>query len=167
MTDFAPPLDPSALDADISEFYELSYQLSLLARRQLQAALAAYSLTPPQYAVMKTIDSCQNSITVTALAEATHQVMPTITGILNRLEERGLVIRRRSPTDRRTLLISVTPAGADLLREFSQTIRVGVKSLLSEISPADRQHLLQVIRALTSKLEASLTSTTKEDLSVD
>ncbi|HWR65067.1 MAG TPA: MarR family transcriptional regulator, partial [Bellilinea sp.] len=118
MTAYAPPLDPPALDPDISEFYELSYQLSLLARRQMQAALAVYNLTSPQYAVMKTIDNCQNSITVTALAEATHQVMPTITGILNRLEERALVIRRRSPTDRRTLLISVTPAGAAILSEF-------------------------------------------------
>ena len=167
MTAYAPPLDPPALDADISEFYELSYQLSLLARRQMQAALAVYNLTPPQYAVMKTIDSCQNSITVTALAEATHQVMPTITGILNRLEERALVIRRRSPTDRRTLLVSVTPAGAAILSEFSQTIRVGVKSLLSEISPADRQHLLRAIRTLKNKLETSLTSIAKEDLSVE
>jgi len=167
MTAFAPPLDPPALDADISEFYELSYQLSLLARRQMQAALAVYNLTPPQYAVMKTIDSCQNSITVTALAEATHQVMPTITGILNRLEERNLVIRRRSPTDRRTLLVSVTPAGAAILSEFGQTIRVGVKSLLTEISPPDRQHLLRAIRALKDKLETSLTSIPKEDLSVD
>ena len=167
MTAYAPPLDPPALDTDISEFYELSYQLSLLARRQMQAALAVYNLTPPQYAVMKTIDSCQNSITVTALAEATHQVMPTITGILNRLEERALVIRRRSPTDRRTLLVSVTPAGAAILSEFSQTIRVGVKSLLSEISPADRQHLLRAIRTLKNKLETSLTSIAKEDLSVE
>jgi DNA-binding MarR family transcriptional regulator len=167
MTAYAPPLDPPALDADISEFYELSYQLSLVARRQMQAALAVYNLTPPQYAVMKTIDSCQNSITVTALAEATHQVMPTITGILNRLEERALVIRRRSPTDRRTLLVSVTPTGAAVLSEFSQTIRVGVKSLLSEISPADRQHLLRAIRTLKNKLETSLTSIAKEDLSVD
>lgn len=167
MTAYAPPLDPPALDPDISEFYELSYQLSLLARRQMQAALAVYNLTSPQYAVMKTIDNCQNSITVTALAEATHQVMPTITGILNRLEERALVIRRRSPTDRRTLLISVTPAGAAILSEFGQTICIGVKSVLSEISPADRQHLLLAVRALKNKLETSLTSITKEDLSVE
>jgi len=93
--------------------------------------------------------------------------MPTITGILNRLEERGLVLRRRSPTDRRTLLISITPAGAAILSEFGQTIRVGVKSLLSEISPADRQHLLRVIRTLHDRLETSLTPLPKEDLSVE
>src|SRR3989304_1110738 len=101
MTAFAPPLDPSAIDADLNEFYELSYQLSLLARRQMQAALAVYNLTPPQYAVLQPVAACQTSISVTALAEPTHQVMPTITGILNRLEERGLVVRQRSQTDRR------------------------------------------------------------------
>ena len=167
MTAFAPPLDPSAIDADLNEFYELSYQLSLLARRQMQAALAVYNLTPPQYAVIKTVAGCQNSICVTALAEATHQVMPTITGILNRLEERGLVVRQRSQTDRRALLISITPAGQAILTEFGQTIRAGVKSLLAEISPTDRQNLLQSIRTLKDKFETSLTPLPKEDLSVD
>ncbi|MRR32326.1 hypothetical protein EG834_18805, partial [bacterium] len=77
MTAFAPPLDPTAVDTEFSEFYELSYQLSHLARRQMHTALAVYNLTPPQYAVMKTIAGCSTTITVTALAEATHQVMPT------------------------------------------------------------------------------------------
>src|SRR3990172_7217033 len=138
MTAFAPPLDPSAIDADLNEFYELSYQLSLLARRQMQAALAVYNLTPPQYAVIKTVAGSQNSISVTALAEPTHQVMPTI-----------------------------TPAGQAILTEFGQTIRAGVKSLLAEISPADRQNLLQSIRTLKDKFETSLTPLPKEDLSVD
>jgi len=93
--------------------------------------------------------------------------MPTITGILNRLEERGLVVRQRSQTDRRALLISITPAGQAILTEFGQTIRAGVKSLLAEISPADRQNLLQSIRTLKDKFETSLTPLPKEDLSVD
>src|SRR3990172_7579175 len=137
MTAFAPPLDPSAIDADLNEFYELSYQLSLLARRQMQAALAVYNLTPPQYAVIKTVAGCQNSISVTALAEANHQLMST------------------------------TPAGQAILTEFGQTIRAGVKSLLAEISPTDRQNLLQSIRTLKDKFETSLTPLPKEDLSVD
>ena len=167
MTAFAPPLEPTTIDAEFSEFYELSYQLSHLARRQMHAALSVYNLTPPQYAVMKTIAGCSTTITVTALAEATHQVMPTITGILNRLEERGLVCRQRSPADRRTQIITITPAGAAILSDFGQRVRAGMSSLLAEIAPADRQYLLQIIRTLKEKFETALIPATKEDLSVD
>src|SRR5574340_1733373 len=87
----------SILDLDIDLFFEMTYRLSHLVRHRLQALLASHNLTPPQYTAMRTIETRGNSISVSALAEADHQVTPTITGILNRLEERGLVIRRRSP----------------------------------------------------------------------
>lgn len=167
MSTIAPPIDHSAVDADSAELYELAYQLSLLARRQMQAALAAYNLTAPQYSVMKCVLSHHNSISVTALAEATHQVMPTITGILNRLEERGLVVRQRSTTDRRTQLISITPPAESILAEFSQHNRQVMSALLAEIGPVERRVLLQIIRTLTVKFAPSIPVDRKEEPSLE
>lgn len=156
MDAFAYPIDQTAIDADTAELYELAYQLSHLARRQMHAALAAYNLTLPQYSVLKCVRSHQNNISVSALAEATHQVLPTITGILNRLEERDLVVRRRSPTDRRTQLISITPPAENILIEFSQRNRAQMSVLLTKISPEERRFLLQIIRTLTEQFSPSI-----------
>lgn len=158
MNTFAHPTDQTAVDADAAELHELAYQLSHLARRQMHAALAAFNLTMPQFSVLKCILSHQNNISVSALAEATHQVLPTITGILNRLEERDLVVRRRSPTDRRTQLISITPPAENILIEFSQRNRAQMSALLTKISPEERRLLLQIIRTLTEQFTPSISA---------
>ncbi|HBA90350.1 MAG TPA: hypothetical protein DCZ08_00710 [Anaerolineaceae bacterium] len=156
MDAIAPPIDRTAVDADAAELHELAYQLSHLARRQMHAALAAFNLTMPQFSVLKCILAHQNNISVSALAEATHQVLPTITGILNRLEERGMVVRRRSPTDRRTQLISITPPAENLLAEFSQRNRSQMSALLAKLDPEERRFLLQIIRTLMNQFTPSI-----------
>jgi DNA-binding MarR family transcriptional regulator len=49
--------------------------------------------------------------TVRELVAATAQRPSTLTGVLNRLERRGLVTRTPNPTDRRSVLVELTPAG--------------------------------------------------------
>jgi DNA-binding MarR family transcriptional regulator len=50
--------------------------------------------------------------TVRELLAATGQRPSTLTGVLDRLERRGLVERRLHPADRRSLTVALTPAGA-------------------------------------------------------
>jgi len=157
------PDSAPVLDLDIDHFFELTYRLSHLARHRLQALLASHNLTPPQYTAMRSIETRGNSISVSALAEADHQVTPTITGILNRLEERGLVIRRRSPTDRRHQMASLTPQGQDILNKINEDIRRGMGAFLTDLAPAERALLIDSIRSLTDRLASHSTETRKED----
>lgn len=147
----ATEINASGMDAETTEFYELAYRLSHIARRQMHLALAAHNLTPPQYAVLKIASKSPQGTSVTDLAEAAGMLLPTATGILNRLEERGLAVRQRSPLDRRTQLVTVTPQALLILKEFEQHTRAGIKTLLAQVSPDDRQFLLRVLRELTAK----------------
>jgi len=52
------------------------------------------------------------SRTVRELVDATGQRPSTFTGVLDRLERRGLVARRAYPSDRRSILVDLTPAGS-------------------------------------------------------
>ncbi len=157
------PDSAPVLDLDIDSFFELTYRLSHLARHRLQALLASHNLTPPQYTAMRSIETRGNSISVSALAEADHQVTPTITGILNRLEERGLVIRRRSPADRRHQMVSLTPQGQDILNIINQDIRRGMGAFLADLAPDERTLLTGAIRSLTDRLASHPTETRKEN----
>jgi len=167
MDTITPTLSPKTVDAQADEFYELFYQLSHLARHSMQAALAKYNLTPPQYAVLKSVANHANGCSVTNLADATHQVLPTITGILNRLEERGLVLRRRSPQDRREQIVTLTPSAAEILAEFSRKTRDQLARLLADLSVDERDNLLLSVRALIARFAAAAANPTPEVSSID
>lgn len=95
---------------------ELAHRLrpavTRLARRMRQEA--GGDLSPTQVAALSTI-SCHGPLTPSELAVREHIQRPTATRVLARLEEADLVARTPDPTDRRSSLVSTTPAGEALL----------------------------------------------------
>ena len=75
-----------------------------------------FGLTAPQLATLREIIAGDNATPVT-LASALHLSQPTVTGILHRLEQRGLIKRKRSTVDRRSVLAVVTSRGRRLANE--------------------------------------------------
>lgn len=69
------------------------------------------NFTVPQLLTLKVI-AAASEITLGALAKRVGLSNATVSGIVDRLEQRGLVTRRRGPTDRRQTLISLTAAGS-------------------------------------------------------
>ena len=68
-----------------------------------------YGLTGPQLMILYEISN-HGEISVTELAKVISLSQATVTDILNRLEKRGLVIRSRSNTDKRRIMITTTEA---------------------------------------------------------
>ena len=91
-----------------------------LARRMRQEAAA--ELSPTQGAALATID-CHGPLTPSELAARERIQRPTATRVLARLEEAGLVARTPDPADRRSSLVSTTPAGHELLRRGARPQR--------------------------------------------
>ena len=83
-----------------------------MARRLRQEAGA--KLSPTQTAALATIER-HGPLTPSELAERERVQRPTVTRVLARLEEAGLVDRAGDPADRRSSLVSISPAGRDLL----------------------------------------------------
>src|SRR3954451_22937285 len=86
--------------------------LTRLARRMRQEASG--DLSPTLGAALATI-SCHGPLTPSELAARERIQRPTATRVLARLEEAGLVARTADPGDRRSFLVTTTPAGHDLL----------------------------------------------------
>jgi len=72
-----------------------------------------YALTGPQLVLLRQIVR-QEGITMSALASDSSLSNATVTGIVDRLEQRGLVTRRRGAKDRRQVLLMPTEAGRAL-----------------------------------------------------
>ena len=88
------------------------------------------------------------SRTVSALGAAVGTRPATLTGILDRLERRGLVTRATTPRDRRAVLIELTPAGRRSARTVTTAIDDIERRALDAL-PADAIHGAHaVLRAL-------------------
>src|SRR3954470_9269327 len=72
------------------------------------------SLSPSQGAALATVER-HGPLTPSELATRERVQRPTITRVLDRLEETGLVMRAADPADRRSSLVTLTPAGTALL----------------------------------------------------
>ena len=86
--------------------------------------------------------------TQAALAQAIHADKSRIIGVLDELQERGLIHRQPDEADRRVHLLSLTPAGDRLRRSVGAGIRQEEEEVLALLSPADREAFLRSLKAL-------------------
>src|SRR5689334_4903949 len=71
---------------------------------------------------------------ITELAELEGLAQPTVTILIKRLEEKGLVIRTRQPGDGRVVLVALTESGNVALDDYRTRARAALGKYLAEIS---------------------------------
>jgi DNA-binding MarR family transcriptional regulator len=120
-----------------------------LARRMRQSAS---DLSPTQGAALATID-CHGPLTPSELAKRERIQRPTATRVVARLEEAGLVQRTADPQDRRSALLSTTPAGAALLASVRERKDAYLAQRLETLSPEDLAALDRAAGILERMLE--------------
>jgi len=86
--------------------------------------------------------------TQAALARAIGADKTRIIGVLDDLQERGLIEREPDPDDRRVRLLRLTAAGRRLQDKVRSAIREQEEDLLGELPAADRSAFLRVLRTL-------------------
>ena len=121
-----------------------------MARRMRQEAGA--ELSPSQTAALATIER-HGPLTPSELAQRERVQRPTVTRVLARLEEAGLVDRAADPQDRRSCLVSVSAEGRQLL----ETVRARKDAFLARridaLEPADRDALERAAAIMERMLE--------------
>ncbi len=116
---------------------------------RLDALLKPYDLTFARYEALVLLTfSSRGSLPLGKMGERL-QVHPTsVTSIIKRLVEQGLVERRDHPDDRRTVLAEITPAGRDLVERATKDLVAADFGLdaLAETSRGSLSELLRPIR---------------------
>jgi DNA-binding MarR family transcriptional regulator len=78
----------------------------------------------------------------------------TITGLLDRLESKGLIRREQSPEDRRARRIFLTPAGQELKRPLMGILSALEEEALAGFSPEQRAALIGALERIGDNLGA-------------
>jgi DNA-binding MarR family transcriptional regulator len=118
---------------------------ALIAREE--PVLRAHDISMWGYIVLTALVE-QPVRTQAALAQVIHADKSRIIGVLDELQQRGLIHRQPDEADRRVHLLSLTPAGDQLRRAVEGGIRRREEEVLALLPPADREAFLRSLKAL-------------------
>ncbi len=109
-------------------------------------------ITAAQLFVVQTLAEAGSDLSVNELAERTYTDQSTLSVVAKRLEERGLIVRRRSAEDRRRVHLSVTAKGRALVRRNIPSPQHGLLEGIRRLPPGARAglaaHLQALVRAM-------------------
>ncbi len=121
--------------------------------RPVTGLLKAEDLSPNQYNVLRILRGAEDGLTCGEIGERMITRDPDITRLVDRLQKRKLVGRKRDTKDRRVVLTRILPAGLELLARLDGPVLDGHWRLLGHLS-ADRQRLLrQLLEECRAELE--------------
>lgn len=112
-------------------------------------------ITGPQRLVIRIVGRFPN-ISAGELANILHIHPSTLTGILRRLETRGVLVRSPDPDDGRRALFHLTPTGVELDKSQSGTVEAAVTRALELVSSEEIAATRAVLGALAAELEKDL-----------
>jgi DNA-binding MarR family transcriptional regulator len=127
----------------------VGYQLrlaQLAVFRDFDRATADLGLTPGRFGMLVLIEA-NPGVTQSELARAVGLDRSTMVALVDQLENRELVARRRGE-DRRTNGLWLTPAGRALLRKMKRRVAAHEARVAARFTPAERERLLDALRRL-------------------
>jgi len=118
--------------------------------RRYKPHLDRLDLTYTQYIAMMVVWE-RRAVTVKEMGESLHLDSGTLTPLLKKLEAKGLITRRRSEQDERTVVISITPEG-DALRDRAVEIPAQVAQC-ANLLPGEAAELYRLLYKILGQLQ--------------
>jgi DNA-binding MarR family transcriptional regulator len=122
-------------------------RLGFIAKDRSLEAYEVTGLHPYHHAILLTLDESPRE-TQGAIADALGYDRGQLVGLLDELESRGLVIRRRDPNDRRRHVVELTPDGRAELQRLRQLARVVEEEFLTPLDEEERRRLHELLLTL-------------------
>ena len=153
MTSTLPQQTPQSLPQElVASTTFLLKRLGFATKERSMKAYEEAGLHPYHFAILITVDEGSHE-TQGSIADALGYDRGQLVGLLDELEERGLVERRRDPNDRRRHLVQMTPDGKKALRRLRTLARQLEDEFLEPLSDADRAKLHELLLQLAEKHE--------------
>jgi len=120
---------------------------------RISRVMATAELTVSQFGVLEALlhkgPLCQRDIAAKILKSSGN-----ITLVIDNLEKRGLVLRRRDSNDRRYITVSLTDAGQTLIADLFPTIETAIVEEMNILSSTEQTELARMCRTLGLKGDA-------------
>lgn len=145
---------PDSLHTDLVALVEDGMTRSVrFFRRIIKEESQTLDLTQPQYNALRELQFIgeQRMSDLATLLELTNGAT---TGLVERLEARGLVERASAPGDGRGVVVRITPEGRRCVEQVLGAVKLAMADALSALDTAQRHMAVGGIQALANMLEA-------------
>lgn len=131
------------------------YTASRLLTQVYNPLLSAHGLTYPQYLVLLVLWE-KDAQPVNDIAKRLYLETNTVTPLLKRMEEEGIVVRTKGKADARQKIVSLTRRGKELQEDLSEVpFAVGSAVLCESITPETAPGLFCMLSDMITKLSTS------------
>jgi DNA-binding MarR family transcriptional regulator len=117
-------------------------QISISVFTERMKALG-HDLTAPQFATLAVLSKSPGIDQATLAGMIAHD-RPTIGGVVERLQAKGLITRQRNTHDRRAMVLDLTEAGAALLDKLVPEVRALQTDILPGLTEAERTEFVRL-----------------------
>jgi MarR family transcriptional regulator, 2-MHQ and catechol-resistance regulon repressor len=122
-------------------------RFSLSSHKKLESDLGKIGLTPPQFYVLATIGYA-GSLPFGEIGAKMMVTVSNLTGIVDRLEEKKLVLRKRDETDRRVVHVTLTEKGTKLYKSTIPLFEKSISEIFSSLDLTNQKKLSALLRNL-------------------
>ncbi|MFO1066515.1 MAG: MarR family transcriptional regulator [Pirellulales bacterium] len=104
-----------------------------------------YGLTSSQYNILRILRGEGAPLPSLEIAARMIQIVPAITGLIDRLEEAAMVKRRRCESDRRVVYVEITPKAVSVLAKMDEPLMELHREMLGHLSKAELKELVRLL----------------------
>lgn len=124
-----------------------------LARERMDVRMSRFGMTPAQTHVLRFLLQNGGQMPQRALLENLKVKPSTVNGILDRMEEKGLVERSVSGTDARQRLVALTPAGREREEQAKQSFLEAEALIAKGLTEEETETLRSLLERVIHNLE--------------
>lgn len=129
-------------------------RFNLSSQKKLENDLEKLTLTPPQFYVLATIGYA-GGLPFNEIGAKMMVTVSNLTGIVDRLEEKKLVTRRRDEADRRVVHVLLTEKGTKLYKSTIPLFEKSISQIFSPLDKSQQKTLAALFRKLNQAFSAS------------
>jgi len=148
------PIGPDPLDANVLEGFRRASHLN----RQMFTRMVGFEKhgRPGRAVMLLVLGTSHDGITQRELAENLHLSPPTVTVMLQKMEQHGLIERWTDEADQRLTRLRMTPKGKEIAAPISANFTEYVTATLGAMSEKDRREFARLLGVFSDNMEAAL-----------
>lgn len=142
-----------AIREDIDRIVESFIYLYTEGRRLSQDISNRYGLTATQLGVLKMLHDMGGGLNLSSLSQRIRLNNSTVTGIVDRMERDGLLVRERSGEDRRVVNLHLTAKGQKLAAKITITPWEALRRAVADLPQVEKRRLFTILRRVASNIQ--------------
>lgn len=124
-------------------------------RRFFESQMKKYDITPPQFEVLVTLWN-EDGLVLSELGRRLARDGPTITGIIDRMEKKKLVTRKRNMRDRRIIKVYLTPKSWEVKENLMKMQQEASRDITVNFSDEDIRILEELLQKVLLNIEEKI-----------